>query len=301
MRIRRWGRLTFQRRRSLLFYAFTSPFIIGFVLFFLGPFIQAIIFSVHKLAIVSGGYELLYVGAGNYRYAFTIDAEYTRTLVETALRTLSEVPLVLGFSFFAATVLNQRFRGRMVARAIFFLPVIMGAGIIRQMEQMDYMYSLMQSGLEDTPSILSSTTLARLLVQMKLPTGLIQYVLNGVGHIPEIIRSSGIQILVFLAGLQSVPPPLYEAAIVEGGTRWENFWMITLPILSPLILTNIVYTVIDSFMSGSNELVTLVQRAAFSGAGYGVSTAMGVTYFGVVSAILVILIAVASRFVFYQE
>ena len=76
---------------------------------------------------------------------------------------------------------------------------------------------------------------------LKLPQGLLLYIIQGVSRVSEVIRASGIQILIFLAGLQSIPASLYEAADVEGATGWENFWMITLPLLSPLILTNGLY------------------------------------------------------------
>lgn len=294
-------RLTLDSKRKLMFYVFTSPFIIGFLLFFLYPFIQSIIFSLNRLEIVQGGYRLNYIGLDNYRYSLLIDPKFTRTLVETIVRMLADVPLILIFSFFAAMILNQRFRGRLFVRLIFFLPVILSAGIILQMEQMDYITSIMQAGFDEVPGLFSSATLRNFLLQLRLPLGALEYIMDAVDRIPEIINASGIQILVFLAGLQSVPASLYEAATVEGATAWESFWMITLPMLSPLILTNIVYTVIDSFTSSTNQLVKLIQSTAFGGAGYGVSTAMAALYFTAVAVILAIMIKIVSRWVFYHE
>ena len=150
-------------------------------------------------------------------------------------------------------------------------------------------------------NLLSMSTLSDFLLQLKLPQGLLLYIIQGVEKVTEVIRASGIQILIFLAGLQSIPKSLYEAADVEGATGWENFWMITLPLLSPLILTNIVYTIVDFFISPSNPMIDFIQTNAFGGAGYGVSMAMSWIYFLVVGVILFITIGIISKNVFYME
>ena len=121
------------------------------------------------------------------------------------------------------------------------------------------------------------------------------------GEYTEIIRASGIQVLIFLAGLQSIPRSIYEAADVEGATAWENFWLITLPMLSPLILTTVVYSIIDSFTSADNALVAMIRSTAFVGQGFGLSAAMSTVYFAAIFAILGLTIAVVSRWVFYHE
>lgn len=220
--------------------------------------------------------------------------------METILNMIVNVPLILAFSFLAALVLNQKFKGRFLARTIFFLPVIMSAGIIIQMD-IDDMVSQLLHGARNAELIFTGIGLRNLLMNTQLPEGFIEFILGAVDRIPEIIRASGIQILIFLAGLQSIPPSIYEAADVEGATGWESFWLITLPIMSPIILTNAVYTIIDSFLTTSNDLVMLVKDEAIMGAGYGVSMAMAVTYFLMIIIILGITIKVASKWVFYQE
>lgn len=300
MKNRSRRRLSLTQQRSLMGILFTLPFALGFLLFFLYPFFQSIVFSVSDLRITQQGFELTFVGLKNYLHSLTVHPTFVRVFVETVGKMLAEVPLILVFSFFAALLLNQKFKGRWIARVIFFLPVIMGAGIILTMEQTDYMMILQSSPVSD-PTAMSGTTLRDLLFQTRLPEQLLEYIVNAVDQIPLIIRASGIQILIFLAGLQSISPALFEAADVEGATKWESFWMITLPMMGPLILTNVVYSIIDSFVSPHNELVVLIRASAFGGAGYGVSLAMSWIYFASILLILAITTRIIAKNIFYQE
>lgn len=293
-------RLTKGRREALTGILFTLPFAIGFVFFFLHPFWQSIRFSLSQLKIVSGGYILEGVGLANYRTALVVNADFLRVFVEAVGRILIDVPLIVIFSFFAANLLNQKFKGRTIARVVFFLPVILGAGIVLQMEQTDYIMGQLRSGAVES-GVLSGAVLRQFLYELRIPEASLDFVIEAVDRIPEIIRASGVQILIFLAGLQSIPRSLYEAADVEGFTGWECFWLITLPMLSPLILTNAIYTIIDSFTAPTNPLVKLVRETAFGGGGYGLSSAMGVLYFLAIAIILLIAGAIISKFVFYEE
>mgnify|MGYP000846029620 CR=1 FL=1 len=294
-------KLSLRQQKALTGYLFSLPFIIGFIFFFLAPFIQALIFSLHRLVIVRGGYELVFTKWENYRYALTVDTKFVPTFVETFLRMLLYVPAIILFSFFAAILLNHKFRGRLLARSIFFLPVILGSGVVLALEQTDYMRTMMEQSANAFGSFMSGPALTNFLMQLKIPYQLMTYVINVVDRVPEIIRASGIQILIFLAGLQSISGSLYEAAKVEGASGWQSFWLITLPIMSPIILANVVYSIIDSFLAANNELVVYIRSTAFGGAGFGIGTAMGVMYFGAVAVVLAVVVAIMSRFVFYQE
>lgn len=290
-----------RQRDALMGVLFTLPFTIGFIFFFLYPFLQSVNFSLSTLTIIPDGYELESVGWSNYRHALVVHVDYVRVFVETLWRTIWDVPLILIFSFFAANLLNQSFRGRAAARMIFFLPVILGAGMVLRLEQADYFMTALKEAQQATGGLLSGAFLRQFLQEIRIPLRVYNYIVDAVDRIPEIIRASGVQILIFLAGLQSVPRSLYEAANVEGASSWENFWMITLPMLSPLILTNTVYTVIDSFTAGHNELVVLIRETAFRGDGFGLSSAMGVMYFLAIAVILGIFTAIISKYVFYNE
>lgn len=289
-------------RKNMYGYLFTLPLVVGFICFFAYPFAQSVAFSLSKLVIGRQGYRLEYVGLENYRHALFVDAEYVRTLTETVVKMVSDVPLILAFSFFAALLLNQKFKGRSIARVVFFLPVIYGAGIVLKMESTDYMSTLHAGEQSIAETVRLGASLRNFLMQMRLPESLLTYILQAIDRIPEIVRSSGIQILIFLAGLQSISPELYEAADVEGAGKWEAFWKITFPLMGPLTLTNVVYSVVDSFTSGRNTLMIFVNQTAFgSSGGYGLSSAMAWMYFAVVAAFLAVIAGIISRGVFYRE
>lgn len=296
------SRLSFSlsQRRNLGGWLFISPFLVGFALFFMYPFAQSIVFSVSRLELTADGFSLSFAGIENYRYTLRVHPTFVRELTTTLLNTVKDVPLILVFSFFAACLLNQDFKGRMAARVVFFLPVILSAGVLARMDELNYVMSI--STIDPSAAGTGMSALITPFLQtIRLPAVFIDYILYAVTIIPAIIRSSGIQILVFLAGLQSVPPSLYEAADVEGATGWERFWMITLPMLSPLVLTNLVYTIVDSFVAPSNKLIDLIRSTIFSGGGYGASTAMAWTYFAFIGALLAIVMGIVSKKVFYHR
>ncbi|NLU41258.1 MAG: sugar ABC transporter permease [Firmicutes bacterium] len=300
METRKLFRMSLGRKREIGGYLFVMPFVVGFVLFFLYPCVQSVVFSLSRLELTQTGFSLSFVGVDNYRYAFLRHPTFVRELTATVLQTLKDVPLILVFSFFAAILLNQKFFGRGLARVIFFLPVILGAGVVLRMERSNYIMSM----IAIDPAA-SETGLGGFLVTfldgLRLPRFLIEYILFAIASVAKVISASGIQVMIFLAGLQSVPSSLYEAANVEGATGWESFCLITFPLMSPLVITNLVYTVVDSFTGESNTLLDLIRKTIFSGAGYGASAAMAWTYFAIVGVVLAITMAVVSKRVFYQK
>ena len=290
---------TLKKRQIVSGYAFSMPFILGFIFFVLLPFYQAVVFSFNELSISAVGFDLEFVGFTNYYYSLMVDANFLEIFLESIGEMALQLPLIVAFSFFSAMVLNQKFRGQTAARVVFFLPVITAAGVILMMEEGDFMMERMQEGREALA--FSGPALRNLLAETGIPETIIDLIINSVENIPHVIRASGIQILIFLAGLQSIPQSIYEAAKVEGATAWENFWLITFPLLSPLIITNIIYTIVDSFTNPVNEIVTLIRDTAFTGAGFGVSMAMAILYFLVILIILGLVLKILSRWVFYQE
>lgn len=294
-------RLTLRQRDNIVGYLFIAPFIIGFILFILSPVVQSIILSINDVSITQTGFDTTFIGFENYYFALRVHADYLRTLVEGTGSMLLNVFWIIVFSFFAALLLNQKFRGRLAFRIIFFLPVVMAAGVILELEVQDYMMGVIGGEVEETYSFVNFDTLSAMLMQLQVPEVFMEKIALAVDSIPSIINASGIQILIFLAGLQSISPTLYEASQVEGATAWENFWLITLPMISPLILTNIVYSVIDFFVSPSNELIQLIRNTTFQGAGFGVSSAMSWLYFLAIMIVLGVVFLVFNRLVFYQE
>ncbi|MFW6269224.1 MAG: carbohydrate ABC transporter permease [Bacillota bacterium] len=295
--------LDLKQKRAVWGYLFISPFIIGFILFFIYPFFQSILFSVSEINLTSEGFTLDFIGIDNYHETLFIDPDYNRAFIENIINMLINIPAVLIFSFFIASILNQKFRGRLLIRIIFFLPVILSAGIVKQMESQDFLQQVMMgaSSAEEAGSMLGTDNVRQLLMQMKLNESFMEYIINSVDRIPQIINSSAIPILIFLAGLQSIPRDLYEAASIEGATAWESFWKITFPMVSSLILTNAVYVTVAYFTSQENFLVGLIQDTAWGGRGFGVGAAMGWIYFVGIAILLLIVYKSLSRIVFYHD
>lgn len=278
-----------------------APFLAGFLLFFLVPFIRSIIFSLSELTVTTTGYTLNFVGLENYRKALFVDADFPRIMTETIIDILVEVPAILVFSFAIATILNQEFRGRLLARLIFFLPVIITCGVLVMVEEQDFLNVHAKEQLVEAQGTMLAMAATQFLSRLMLPPELLNYVGRIVDRIPDIINSSGIPILIFLAALQSIPRSLYEAADMEGATGWDAFWKVTFPMASPMILTVIVYVIVDSFASPKNQVMTLIVNDAWGRLGYGLSSAMAWIYFAVVGVILAVTFFLVSRHVFYHE
>jgi ABC-type polysaccharide transport system permease subunit len=173
----------------------------------------------------------------------------------------------------------------------------MGAGVAMKMEMSDYSQIMLQAAQDASPL---GAALRGLFERAHLPQGMVDFVMDAIRSLPVVIRASGVQILIFLAGLQGISREVYEAADVEGATGWEQFWLITFPMITPLIVTNLVYTIIDSFTAMNNELILLIRDTMTRGAGYGVSMAMAMLYFAVIAVILVVVYLAASKRTFYH-
>ncbi|MEJ6950135.1 carbohydrate ABC transporter permease [Natronospora cellulosivora (SeqCode)] len=300
MSLRNKFRVTVENRKKIGGYMFTLPFVIGFILFFLYPFIQSVIYSFSSIEFSRTGYTLSNVGFNNYHYSIFVNTQFREDFIETMIAMLTQLPMILAFSFFAAVILNQKFKGRGIARVIFFLPVIYSAGVVLRMETNDIITQMLEANQDSF--MFSGEALRALLVQTRfMPEQVIYFILAAVDSIPDIIRSSGIQILIFLAGLQSISPSVYEAAKVEGASGWESFWLITFPMISPLIITNTIYTVVDSLIAANNPLVLLIREMTFSGNRFGVGAAMATMYFASIALILAIIYKLVNKHVFYRE
>lgn len=299
-------KLTLRGKDARAGYLFILPFLIGFFGLFISMLVKSISFSFSNMEVTADGYALTKAaknGLEHYIRAFSIDPDFTLRLGKSVAQMCTSVPLILIFSFFAATVLNQKFKGRALARSIFFFPVILTSGIVLGIEQSDLLLSSMNgevmTNAEDLESMMG---VARFLAEYtSLPRDIIMYLSNAVTGIYDIVIASGVQILVFLAGLQSISPSLYEASNMEGATGWENFWKITFPMISPLILVNALYTIIDSFTSAGNEMMSSITTTIFTDVKYGYGSAMAWIYFVAIALILAVVGGIISKHVFYYD
>ena len=238
-------RLSFRRKTALWGVLFLLPWLLGFFLLFLTPMVQLVSYSFNEVKIVPlGGVSKLLVGLENYRQALLVDATFVPSIVTTLIEAVLFTPMVILFSLLCAILLNGRFRGRTVARAIFFIPIIMATGLL--MERVSNLSGQMM-GEGQGDRVYGAEIIARLLMSLGIGKELVGYLLDAVNDIFKIASLSGIQILIFLAALQGISPSLYEVAKIEGATGYETFWKVTVVMVSPMILTCTIYTLADVF------------------------------------------------------
>jgi ABC-type sugar transport system permease subunit len=297
---------------------FILPFVVGFVIVYLPIVFESIYFSFTDIRVQTGGGFLAeWVGLKNYQEALFEDADFVLTLTTGLRQLVFDIPAIVIFSLFMAIMLNQKMTGRAVFRAIFFIPVILSTGIIDKIDRGNNMLSYMQdtgrtinsansgnSTTEDTTvvQIFTAMDFRWLFMSMRgISPDLVIYIVNAVNNIFTIVNRSGVQMLIFLGGLQSISPAIYESAFMEGASAWEAFWKITFPMISPMILVSAIYTVIDSFTSAQNQVMSLIEWVYDEPGGQVLSSAMAWMYFLIVILMLVIVGLIVSSFVFYQR
>ena len=298
------------RRKARAGWFFVLPFILGFVLIYLPMIYDSVIMSfskIHMAAAGVGGYTLEFVGFENYQEALFKDEFFVQRLVSGLETLLFDIPAILIFSLFMAVMLNQKMAGRAVFRAIFFVPVILSTGIMETIALQDIATEGMDdeintgAGASAGSQLISSMDLEMLFANMKVGTELVTTVTTMVNNIFNIVNRSGVQMLIFLSALQSISPAIYESCKIDGATSWETFWKITLPMISPMILVNGIYTIIDSFTNDSNPVMSYIAQVYIKPDGDVVSSAMAWMYFMIVALIVAAIAGIFSAFVFYQR
>ena len=297
--------LTLEGKNAVSGYLFLLPFIIGFVAFMFFPILESLrmVFSDVKINAVRHGFDMEYIGLENLKRVLAIDPEFNRFLAEEIARMLLIVPAIIIFSLFVALILNQEFKARGFVRAIFFLPVILSSGIMIGLETNNSLLNNMAEIIKEGNLMKSSITriLEDILVSEGAASDFMGYIFRIINQIYDIAMASGIQIIIFLSALQTIPPSMFEAAKIEGATSWECFWKITFPMVSSLILVNIVYSVIDYFLRTDNRVMAKINLASLRMLQYGFGTAMAWVYFLAVIAIIGIAMGLISRKVYYYE
>lgn len=302
-------RLSLMRKRMIAGYLFILPWLVGFIIIYVRSLCQTTEFMFNKLEMdaINGGYTLIPVGLENFRYAFLEHGSFKQTLTSSVTNMLVDVPLITFFSLFMAMILNKKFPGRAAVRAIFFLPVILGSGAI--VDAMDLSAKMMQSGVSGQAAEAAAENaaamafdidyLVSMFMNLGLPAKLLTYITSAVGRINDIISMSGVQIVIFIAALQSIPSSLYEVAKIEGATGYETFWKITFPMVMPHIITNVVYTIVDSFEE--SEILKLANTTTFDQFNYGVGSVMTMVSTVVTCIILVAVVGFIQKKTFYYN
>ena len=302
-------RLSLPQKRMITGYLFILPWFVGFILFYVRSLILTGQFSFSVLTVDAnvGGYQLEFVGLQNYIYAFREHGTFKQILTTSVGNMLIDVPLITFFSLFMAMLLNKKFPGRAFFRAIFFLPVILNAGAISEM--MDLAETMMNGGVATTSAEVSSSAastlafdidyLVSMFMNLGIPAKLLDYLSSAVSRINDIITASGVQIIIFIAALQSIPGSMYEVAKIEGATAYETFWKVTFPMVMPHIITNVVYTIVDSFTN--SDVVELAYNTAFTNFNYGLSSVFSIVSTVITCVILILICGIISKRTFYYN
>lgn len=293
---------TLETRKAIHGYIFILPFLLGFLLFLLVPLINSLQMSFSKVGFSEEGFTREYIGIANYQSALTVDPEFNRLLTEELTKIGTQIPFVIILSYFVALLLNQKFKLRGLTRAIFFLPVIISSGVLVGIEANNSLLSGMKDVIDNFAETGQITAvLEEFILGGFDPEGPIAIVFEAVNSIYSVLMASGIQILIFLAGLQAIPSSLYEAARIDGATAWESFWKITLPMTSSLIIAAVIYSIVDTCVRSDSELLIKTREIMVNRFDYGLSSAMAWIYFAVILVILGIVIGILSKVVFYDE
>lgn len=292
-----------QKRKAIAGYIFILPFIVGFLAFMIQPMAQSLYMSFCDVQVGAGSFSPQFKGIVNYVRAFTLDAEFNRLLTEEISRMCINSLAIMVFSFFVALILNQKFKGRALVRAIFFLPVILSSGVIIGVETDNKLMASIQDAIGQTASSGISITgaIEEILQTAGIGTRAFSKVFEIVDGIYDVAIASGIQIIIFLSGLQTISQSMYEAADIEGCTAWESLWKITFPMISSLFVVNWIYTIVDFCMRTDNEVIKKISEEITIQINYGFASAMSWIYFGVVILIIGISSLIISKGVYYYE
>lgn len=307
------AKIPYEKKKGLYGYGFIALWFIGTLWLFIIPVLTSLWYSLCNTQLLdkAGALEKGMTSAGiytewnnfyNFQKAFTIDTTFLPKLGQALGEILPNTIVIMIFSLFIAVILNQKFRGRTLARAIFFLPVLIATGPVISVINGD----MTSQGISDASqfSTLFKTDLVKDLLEFigiyNLNQTFTTVIETITSDVLNLVWKSGIQILIFLSALQTIPPSAKEAAGIEGATAWEFFWKITFPYISPMILTNLVYTVIDAFVSTDNVVMEYVLDQSRNWE-YGYSAALAWIYFAIVGACLGIICVIINRFVYYEN
>ncbi len=276
-------------RDTLWGYFFILPWVVGICIFFLRGVAQSLLFSFYNLKLENGLQlvpltgenalgETVYTPMANYMSVINKELNYPVTLANFGVSLILQLPIIIAFSLIIALMLNGKIRGRGIFRTIFFLPVIIATGPV--------MSQLTAQGVSSVPMVNQNTITS---ILSGFPEFIATPITDLFSQLILILWNSGIQILIFLAGLQKVPSTLYEAAKIDGASGWESFWKITLPTLRSMILLNSIYTVVTLATGSTNPIIDLIYNATYAVTkGYSYGAAMTWMYTVIVAIMLLI-------------
>lgn len=282
---------TLRQRKTRVGYTFVAHWALGLLLFFVYPLICSIWYGFNEVKIQAGNIYTKFIGLEYFKSLLTEDPYYLNNLRNSIGMMFYSLPFIIAVSLFFAVILNQKFPGRTIFRTVFFLPVIMTNSVVMNMLQSDFItMPLFSSGNRGTGIINYTEIISGLNIPSQLSPILVFLLSNTI----NLLWSCGVQIVLFLAGLQNIPASLYEVSKIEGANKWEEFWYITVPSLRHIISLVLIYTMIELFASMDNQVVTNAY-SKMVGQDLGTSSAMLWMYF------MVVIILITAVYILYQK
>lgn len=282
------------QKRALYGFSFTIPWVFGFIVFFLVPLISFFWYSFCNVEITVDGLKTKFVKLEHWRYILTEFDGYTDNLLESITSFIYSLPIIVFLSVCIAVILNQKFKGRTVARAVFFIPAIIASGVVMTafnsnaaaMNSMDGGSGFFSGGIDFN----------EIITELGLPDQITGILTTYTSQVSSLIWSCGVQIILVLSGLQSISPQLYEAAQIEGATPWESFWFVTFPMLSNILLVVVFYTTIDLFTNAENPVMDSAYYLILEKQNYSESSVMLWAYFIIVGVIFGAIMFLMNKF-----
>ena len=273
---------------------FTLPWLIGIVIFFIIPLVQSVWYSFSKISVVENGIETKFIGLDNYKQILQADPNYTKWLSSGITSFFYTLPLIILVSMVLAMLLNQKFVGRLFFRALYFLPVIIASGVVMSLVFQTTSSDMGSMGVSDTYTS-NMFSVNDIIGWLQVNGKVAEYVILVINKIFDLVWQSGIQTVLFLAGLQSIPSTLYEASKVEGATKWEEFWFITFPMLSQVTLLVAVFTMVEIMTNTRSTIISNIYKMMSSGV-YDETSAMIWFYFLVGGGLMALVLFLYNRF-----
>lgn len=295
MKKRKGGITAIKRRYGTMFVA---PWVFGVIVFVLVPLFTCFHYSLTDVVVAPEGLQSTFVGLSHYKELFFSDPYYLDDVVSSLSGLFTSVPLVVALSMILAIILNQKFHGRLLARAVFFLPVIIASGAVMQVLT-DFSMTSSMMGSASTESAQQAEYIqvmdfSVVFESLNLPDSIANLLEGYLQDVFNLVWNCGVPILLFVAGLQTIPAQLYEVGKVEGITAWEEFWYITIPMMGRVIELVMFYTMVEMFITEG----PVVKRAILlltQDMKYSVSSAMLWPYFALVGLVMGLVLFVYTR------
>ncbi len=290
--VRKKKSLTLRQKDQLKGLFFVSPYIAGVMLFFAYPVGLSLVLCFSEISNIVG-FHTEFVGLANFVEAFTIDSEFVPLFLDVVGDTIFKFPLIVVFSLIIAILLNQKIACRGLFRVIFFLPFLLGVGVV--------MRQLRALGVDKEVLSIMDGKIIPYNILNYFGADIVTTIQKIFGVIVQVLWESGVQILLFLSGLQSISPALYEAAKIDGATEWEIFWKVTVPMISPMMLLNIIYTLVNTFIDIDNPLLEYINKHGFTDARFGYGATLGWIYFAFVGVLMALVFAIMKGYMHTNE